>query len=240
MSDAKDYAGYHRTEPRVSSAQDVMVRIYARFPVLGQPFRHVARCVPEDARILDVGCGRGQYLRIVRRLRPRAELLACDLSDDLDRAELESVRFSACDVEAQALPYPDASFHHVNCMHVLEHLHSPLPLMREILRVLRPGGTAYVETPDVRLTMVPHVPLLTGCEGGINFWDDPTHRRPYSRPALFRLSRMAGFQQVESCLYVRRWAHLLALPLALVSRNNDFKMAVLHALGFFCAVILRR
>lgn len=72
------------------------------------------------------------------------------------------------------------------------------------------------------------------------FWDDPTHLRPYTRPSLTKLAQMAEFSEIIDCFFVHRWAHLLALPLALVTRNNEYKTAVFHSLGLFCGIIVRK
>ena len=108
------------------------------------------------------------------------------------------------------------------------------------MKALKPGGLLYVEAPDVRLTYVPHIPFLTGRRGQLTFWDDPTHRRPFTRGALRRLAEMHGLE-VEDRFYARRYGHLLALPAALLTFNDDYKLAVLQAIfGLFCAVTARK
>jgi SAM-dependent methyltransferase len=62
----------------------------------------------------------------------------------------------------RGLPFPDASFDHVFAVHVLEHLDDLLVALRELHRVLRPGGTLHVLCPHWR-----HVNAVA----------DPTHRR---------------------------------------------------------------
>jgi len=112
--------------------------------------------------------------------------------------------------------------------------------LRECRRVLKPEGTLFLEVPDVRLALIPHIPFLTSSEGVFNFWDDPTHVRPYTRPSLTKLARMAEFGAIIDCFFIHRWAHLLVLPLALVTRNNEYKTAVFHSLGFFCGIIVKK
>lgn len=53
-----------------------------------------------------------------------------------------------CVASAEVLPFRDRSFDAVLCMDVLEHVNSPAAAMREIGRVLAPGGVAYVTTPN--------------------------------------------------------------------------------------------
>jgi SAM-dependent methyltransferase len=58
------------------------------------------------------------------------------------------------------LPFPDASFDAVFCHHVLQHLADPLRALRELRRVLRPGGVAGVKDPDEGATLISPLPPL--------------------------------------------------------------------------------
>ncbi|GEM_PF-5423808 len=123
-----------------------------------------------------------------------------------------------------------------NSMQLIEHISCPEHFMRECWRVLQAGGQLHIEAPDVRMTMMPHIPLLRSDRGTLNFWDDPTHLRPYSRVALRRLVEAHGFHTIGT-FYARKWAHLSALPAALLSRDNNYWAAFFQTvLGHFCAV----
>jgi SAM-dependent methyltransferase len=63
----------------------------------------------------------------------------------------QGLRVAACNTETEALPYPDASFDAVILNEVLEHLRiNPVFCLREARRVLRPGGTLLLSTPNLR------------------------------------------------------------------------------------------
>ena len=95
---------------------------------------------------LDVGSGSGQLIDVVTRNFPVTPH-ACDYRDDL--MAIESVRVDVVDLNTGGLPYPDASFDLITCTEVIEHLEHFRAALREIARVLRPGGVFVVSTPNV-------------------------------------------------------------------------------------------
>jgi len=135
-------------------------------------------------RILDVGCGTGANLEMLAQFG-RAE--GVDVSADalaFCRARgLSQVKLGA----AEQLPYPDASFDLVTALDVVEHLDDDLGGLREMRRVLRPGGCA--------LLFVPAFMWLWGVQDDVSH-----HRRRYTRPQLAERVRRAGFA-VERATY---------------------------------------
>jgi SAM-dependent methyltransferase len=78
----------------------------------------------------------------------------------------------------EPLPFADESFDAVVLKDLLEHVREPVPLVREVHRVLRPGGRVFASSPDAQRWV----------------WDDYTHRRPFTRKSFRLLFRDAGFQ----------------------------------------------
>lgn len=108
----------------------------------------MAASVPAGARVLDVGAGEARY----RSLFEHCEYKTQDfgqyggntsglLAEGWHYAPLDYV----CD--AADIPVPDASFDVVLCTEVLEHVPEPIRVVREIARILRPGGRAFVSAP---------------------------------------------------------------------------------------------
>lgn len=99
-------------------------------------------------RVLDIGCGNGGYLR---RLAGRTTVLGFDLSRGM-LAELAaqpddgSPRPLLTVADAQALPLPDASCDVALAMHMLYHVPDIALAVRELRRVLRPGGVLLAAT----------------------------------------------------------------------------------------------
>jgi SAM-dependent methyltransferase len=97
-------------------------------------------------RLVDVGCGEGQFLR---RASPRFEAHGVDISVEgvqLARSVtgLETIQVAS----ALELPFPDGFSSVVTCLDVLEHLDQPDAALREFARVLQPGGALVMSTPN--------------------------------------------------------------------------------------------
>ncbi len=109
------------------------------------------RIFPSDLAgkdILDLGCGIGFWLvefweRGARRLTG-VDLSARSIELAASRCRQGGVSATLMVENAEALPFPDGSFDHVNCQGVIHHTVDPAAAVREIARVLRPGGTATI------------------------------------------------------------------------------------------------
>ncbi len=111
-------------------------------------------CLPEDGRglrALDVGCGTGHHLADLRRRG--FEVAGVDGSPEMvarARVHNQGVPIECADVEA--LPFPAGRFDVVLCIEVLRYLRDPAGCLRELARVLRPGGVCLVTaTPLLNL-----------------------------------------------------------------------------------------
>lgn len=96
-------------------------------------------------RVLDVGCGGGNFLYWARALG--CEVVGCDL----DAVAVENGRISGFDVRSggiEAFEDEPESFDFVSFAHVIEHLHDPVRALHVAWRILRPGGTLWLETPN--------------------------------------------------------------------------------------------
>jgi ubiquinone/menaquinone biosynthesis C-methylase UbiE len=107
-------------------------------------------------RILDAGCGNGRYTRfLLRQADPDALITAFDLSQHMlhrARKRLRSPRVTHIAADLTRLPYPDAFFDAIVCGWVLEHLPDPRPGLRELARVLQPGGKLLLMVTEDTIT----------------------------------------------------------------------------------------
>ncbi|RMG38882.1 MAG: class I SAM-dependent methyltransferase [Planctomycetota bacterium] len=117
-------------------------------PLVGRLFR-TGRFEIRDCRaILDIGSGAGQILgHLLRHAHPEAEIVGCDLSPQMlarARQRLRSRRPKLVAADMTRLPFPDGRFDCVTCGWAMEYLPDPTVGLREIARVLRPGGKLYL------------------------------------------------------------------------------------------------
>jgi O-antigen chain-terminating methyltransferase len=152
------------------------------------PLVREAQAGLENRLILDVGCGRGEWLELLEEEGLTARGL------DLNRVLVEKCRERGMDVvEADVIEYlptlPDASLGAVTGFHLIEHLpfKALVSLLDETLRVLKTGGIAIFETPNPQNILV----------GASNFYVDPTHLRPLHPDMMRFLVESRGFSQVE-------------------------------------------
>jgi 2-polyprenyl-3-methyl-5-hydroxy-6-metoxy-1,4-benzoquinol methylase len=105
----------------------------------------ILRTVPVGGRLLEVGCGRGHFLSVLRSWG-YSDVLGCDLQDQLD-PEFHEFEFHPVDFSSGQLPLLDSSVDAVISLHVIEHLENPWHHVRELRRVLRPGGHLFIGYP---------------------------------------------------------------------------------------------
>ena len=103
---------------------------------------------PVKGRVLDVGCGAGQVAKAVKRERADLEVLGCDVSKSAvaaASASPEGVDFRLA--TAERLPFADGELDFVWIFDVLEHVDDPEVVLREVARVLKPGGGFHIVLP---------------------------------------------------------------------------------------------
>jgi SAM-dependent methyltransferase len=139
-----------------------------------------------EARVLDVGCGRGWLLRAFQR--NGCEVTGTEFSDAACRFAREVLKLPVRVGLLPELNFPDESFDVVVMWHVLEHISDPRPTLVEVSRILRPGGIFLVGvpnfgSPEARLT-----------KAGWFHLDVPRHLSHHTRASLTQILGDAGLQ----------------------------------------------
>jgi ubiquinone/menaquinone biosynthesis C-methylase UbiE len=100
----------------------------------------------EPKKILDVGSASGWFLSMLKKRYPKASCVGVDVyKPAIQYAKKIYPESVFVEADAHKLPFKNASFDVVVCTEVLEHVVNPEAVMREIKRVLMPGGKAVIE-----------------------------------------------------------------------------------------------
>src|SRR5437867_4572568 len=154
----------------------------------------LSRHLGPGMNVLELGCGTGYFTRELAR--SGADVVAIDVSPDL--LEVAKANSSAPNVRyeiqnAYALSYPDAVFDSVVGSSVLHHLEI-VEAIREIYRVLKPGGTIYFTEPNMlnpQIAIQKNVPWVKRKLG------DSPDETAFFRWPLRRLLQQRGYRDVR-------------------------------------------
>lgn len=165
------------------SREEILKRLEIYLPLLEK-----AKIGTEDSPILDVGCGRGEWLNLLKKSGYIARGL------DINRVMLDECKARGFDVlEADVITHlqslPEACLGAITGFHIIEHLPFSvlIKLLNETKRVLKPGGLAIFETPNPQNILV----------GANNFYIDPTHLHPLPSALSEFLVEYVGFHSVK-------------------------------------------
>jgi 2-polyprenyl-3-methyl-5-hydroxy-6-metoxy-1,4-benzoquinol methylase len=142
----QDYSIYHQSdgvEQAVFDASSGQASLRSD-RLLATLAEHVK--LPEEGRMIDLGCGTGAMLRAFSRFAPHWTLAGAELNDRT-RATIESIP----GVEALYVGAPDqipGNFDVVTMVHVLEHIPEPVEYLSGLSDKLKPGGLLVIEVPN--------------------------------------------------------------------------------------------
>ena len=152
------------------------------------PYVREAAEASGGAPFLDIGCGRGEFLELLRAngLTARGLDLNAVMVAECRQRGLEATEGSALDFLREL---PSDSLGGVTGFHIIEHVPFGvvIELFDEVLRVLAPGGMVIFETPNP-------ANLLVAAE---RFYMDPTHRNPLPSEMVSFMAEARGFVRVN-------------------------------------------
>lgn len=163
--------------------------------------------IDRSGNMIDVGCGRGEFLQGFKQLGLTVNGL------DIDKFQgkiLDNFEIRKANLEFDRFPYDDQIFDLVFSKSVVEHLHNPENFIKECQRILKPGGRIIIMTPDWQSQRYV-------------FYSDHTHVQPYVELGLARLLDMYGFRHINTELFYqlpwvwhRSWLKIFLQPLRFV------------------------
>jgi 2-polyprenyl-3-methyl-5-hydroxy-6-metoxy-1,4-benzoquinol methylase len=226
---AREWAtSYSDPEPRSLNVKNLMAR--QRFVL-----QMVEAGLPRGSKILDVGCGPGE---IAAKLMQRGyDVWGVDIAEPMIRYARERCgvnQFQVGDIEQ--IPFRDGTFDGVVCVGVLEYLDGDSGALREIERVLKPGGRAVLSMPNAVCVWYHLDRAVVAAEALYGFAKDRLRGKPVpTRPARtgvalrtyrrrrgrwLRLLRSMGLEPEEWLCYGWGWYNSrLGTLVELVSRS---------------------
>jgi SAM-dependent methyltransferase len=145
-------------------------------------------------RLLDIGCASGLFLEAMQQ-RPGWQVEGVELHEQTARAVSRRLGIPVFAGPFEAARYPDRSFDALTLWDVLEHLHDPLASLREMRRILRPGGVLFIRVPNA----ASYLARLFG-----RYWvgyDLPRHMTIFTPRTLAHMLARAGFGTALRCYY---------------------------------------
>lgn len=131
---------------------------------------------------LEIGCGRGDFINEFSKKN-----VTCYATDKLESAKNklnQNIIFSKHDVSNEKLPFNDNFFDAIYTKSLIEHIDNHEFFFNECKRVLKPDGILINYTPDWESQY-------------LNFYDDLTHIKPFSKVTLENCYKMYGFENCK-------------------------------------------
>lgn len=166
----------------------------------------IAANCPSEGRLLGIGCEPGHIEILLKEFFGFRQIVGLSYRASAEfilRMSKFDIPMLECDVENAPIPDEDGSFHSVVFLEVLEHMFTGVPhALSEMHRVLRPGGTLVLSTPNLA-QFRNRVKLLKGgsinwpLDGAKDFFGKPVHlrhNREYTNKEICFLLHGAGFE----------------------------------------------
>jgi ubiquinone/menaquinone biosynthesis C-methylase UbiE len=131
--------------------------------------------------ILDIGCAAGDFISVNPSI---IEGIDID-QNNLQRASERGFKVNNIDIEKGEMKQLESGkYRGILGSQIIEHLSNPLVFLIEIKRILKPGGKVVILTPN--------------CPYALNhaFWDDYTHKHPFTKRSLRMIAYDAGFRDI--------------------------------------------
>ena len=122
-------------------------------------------------KLLDIGSGNGSFVEICKE-------------NNIDAIGIDGSK-QKINFENDKLDFKDETFEVVTLISVIEHIQEPSNILREVYRILKKKGVIVIVTPNFRYSYK-------------NFYDDPTHLRPYTEKSIIKLMQLYGFKNLKT------------------------------------------
>ncbi|MEF7439058.1 methyltransferase domain-containing protein [Paenibacillus lautus] len=168
---------YRGTRSNIKMRQEYYI------PHVDKVFKKMSNC-----KLLDLGCGRGEWLELLKEKGYAAE--GTDLNEDMVNYCTElGIKVEYMDILSYLFKQNTESAGVITGFHIIEHipLNITIRVLEECMRILKPGGMIIFETPNPENIMV----------GSYSFFYDPTHQKPLVPDTIEFIAQQKGFINTE-------------------------------------------
>lgn len=175
-----------------------------RLPSYQRILRFITSHTQPGSRLIDIGAASGVFAKMASDAG--FDAVACDYSEDALSYAEEHYNIATIRSPAENIDTPDNSFDIITILHTVEHLPDPQGVLKELYRILRPGGMIFLETPnylphyliETRFRfLLPVYKWLTKGKHGLP-WVPFDHYYHWMPKHLYRALKQAGFNEVSS------------------------------------------
>lgn len=192
-----------------------------------EPRYKFLKTLPPASRVLDCGCGDLTSTGKIMKFRSDLIWYCFDIIEP--NIIPENISFKTINVENERLPYPDNYFDGVIILHMIEHISNIRLFCGEINRVLRSGGYVYIEVPSIMTLFAPTSKKFFSKTG--NFFDDITHKRILTTPAMYDLVEKYFKMHVVKISSVRNIIKIIGTPLLMIYSIIKWKAYFMSGIG---------
>ncbi len=159
-------------------------------------FERVRPFLAKDKRVLDIGCGAGELLHLVK---PHVtEAVGIELNEDFVRFIRDDLGIPAYAEDVNRMDLPDKSFDLIFCIMTLDHLPNPGETLSTMKRLLKDKGMIYIEVPNRDEALNRFLPEQNRKRFNTFFWHK-AHYFYFTKETLFGMLKKAGLSAKIIC-----------------------------------------
>lgn len=149
--------------------------------------RHIFRVNKQPGKLLDIGCGNGEFLRFANRFSWDV------VGIDFDEKAVAEAKSSGFDVRHGGIDIigSEERFDFISLSHVIEHVYDPVDLIHSCFALLNDGGVLWLETPNIE--SMGYVYYRSNWRG----LEPPRHVILFNQASLYKIIESSGFNSIE-------------------------------------------
>lgn len=164
----------------------------------------VKKFIPKDKaiKLLDFGCGKGAFISEILKINPKLKITGADISNTAIKSLRKKINYLKFVLikENRKLPFKKGEFDFITALDVIEHVYDTEEILKELRRILKPGGKILISVPYHGLIKNLIISLLFF---EINFDPFGPHIRFFTKKSLVKCLEKTGLKPLETGYFGR-------------------------------------